>query len=244
MTRLLVSVRDEEEAHLALAAGVDLIDVKEPSSGSLGAASPHLWRAVTRMCDGACPVSAALGELLSDHVNELAACTQGLSFAKVGLAGCGDVDDWVERWRKCLARLPEGVAAVAVAYADATIARAPSPEAVLENATSLGCRAFLFDTFRKDGSTLLDHITQERLNRLVTRGQSLGMTVVLGGSLTAAHVPLIFETQADYLAVRGAVCRQSRESRLDQSLVLCLLDTIRKHAAMAAHDLASRPALR
>ncbi len=40
MTRLLVSVRSAAEAEIALSAGADLIDVKEPSRGSLGAADP------------------------------------------------------------------------------------------------------------------------------------------------------------------------------------------------------------
>ena len=38
MTKLLVSVRSVAEARIALAGGVDLIDVKEPRRGSLGAA--------------------------------------------------------------------------------------------------------------------------------------------------------------------------------------------------------------
>ena len=42
MSRLLVSVRSAAEAEVALGAGADLIDVKEPSRGSLGAADPAL----------------------------------------------------------------------------------------------------------------------------------------------------------------------------------------------------------
>ena len=38
MTRVLVSVRDALEARIALDCGVDLIDVKEPLRGPLGAA--------------------------------------------------------------------------------------------------------------------------------------------------------------------------------------------------------------
>ena len=39
MPKLLLSVRNALEANLALEAGVDLIDIKEPSAGPLGAAS-------------------------------------------------------------------------------------------------------------------------------------------------------------------------------------------------------------
>ena len=63
MTRLLVSVRSADEARTALAAGVDLIDVKEPARGSLGAASPGVVADVVGAVAGRVPVSAALGEL-------------------------------------------------------------------------------------------------------------------------------------------------------------------------------------
>ena len=36
MTQLLVSVKNSEEAMLVLAAGVDIIDLKDPSMGALG----------------------------------------------------------------------------------------------------------------------------------------------------------------------------------------------------------------
>ena len=63
MMRLLVSVRDADEAKVALAAGVDLIDVKEPLRGALGAADAEQIAAVVREVNGRVPVSAALGEL-------------------------------------------------------------------------------------------------------------------------------------------------------------------------------------
>ena len=46
MTGLLVSVRDSSEAQAALKGGVDLIDIKEPRAGALGAASVGTWRKI------------------------------------------------------------------------------------------------------------------------------------------------------------------------------------------------------
>ncbi len=56
MTGLLVSVRDAEEAADAVAAGADLIDVKEPRGGSLGATSPAVMAEVVRSVAGRRPV--------------------------------------------------------------------------------------------------------------------------------------------------------------------------------------------
>ena len=72
MTRLLVSVRDASEALAALRGGAALIDVKEPRLGSLGAATPEVWREVRRVVPTEVPCSAALGELkdVTDFVAE------------------------------------------------------------------------------------------------------------------------------------------------------------------------------
>jgi uncharacterized protein (UPF0264 family) len=81
---LLVSVRSAEEAAAALAGGADLIDVKEPSRGSLGRADDATIAAVVRTVGGQRPVSAALGEL-RDHPSPCA--VPGLAYLKWGLAG-------------------------------------------------------------------------------------------------------------------------------------------------------------
>ena len=48
MTGLLVSVRDAKEAQQAVSGGADVIDVKEPAHGALGAADPTVWSQVRR----------------------------------------------------------------------------------------------------------------------------------------------------------------------------------------------------
>lgn len=94
-TQLLVSVRDSAEAAIALDAGADIIDVKEPNLGSLGFAGSETVQAVVDLVDGRCPVSAALGECtdwLNDEGVWSAVATAPvfpgpLSFVKLGLHG-------------------------------------------------------------------------------------------------------------------------------------------------------------
>ena len=47
--KLLVSVIDEAEARLAVAGGVDVVDVKNPAEGSLGAPAPAVIEQVRRV---------------------------------------------------------------------------------------------------------------------------------------------------------------------------------------------------
>ena len=63
MTGLLVSVRSAAEARAALLGGADLIDVKEPLRGSLGAADADRLREISEVVSGQLTLSAAWGEL-------------------------------------------------------------------------------------------------------------------------------------------------------------------------------------
>ncbi len=166
MTRLLVSVRDAEEAQIAVAEGVDLIDVKEPLRGALGAADARTIDSIARCVAGRAPLSAAMGELLEAIPLPPRLASQ-LRYAKFGLAGCARHVDWKERWQRAIANLPAGVAAVAVAYADADAAGSPKVDSVLAQARAVGCAAVLFDTFEKSGGSLIDHIGLSRLRHLI-----------------------------------------------------------------------------
>ena len=148
MTKLLISVRNAVEAQIAVDAGADLIDVKEPAHGSLGAADPGILEAVLQQVNDRRPLSAALGELLS-AVPLPAAFAGRLRYAKFGLAGCGTFDGWIALWQQAIERLPRGVEPVAVAYADWQSALAPDPWHVLERAHALRCAGVLVDTHDK-----------------------------------------------------------------------------------------------
>src|SRR5918911_1695842 len=63
--KLLVSVVDAAEARLAVAGGVDVVDVKNPAEGSLGAAAPGVIAEVREAIPAELPLSAAIGDLPS-----------------------------------------------------------------------------------------------------------------------------------------------------------------------------------
>ena len=231
MTRLLVSVRNADEACRALAGGADLIDVKEPSRGSLGAASPEALGKVLEAIAGRVPVSAALGELLDVQPSELAHVSPQLAFAKLGMAGCARQAEWPRVWAAALARLPASVGRVAVVYADWRTAAAPSPEATLELAKSLDCAAVLVDTFDKSRGSLCELWSDAEL-RFVATVREAGLLAVVAGSLTIGDLARVRAIGADFVAVRGAVCRDSREGRLEARLVERFARALREPAAM------------
>ncbi len=225
-TRLLVSVRNPSEARDALAAGADLIDLKEPRRGSLAPVSPRTVQSVVDVVARRVPLSAAQGELLADVPPDPGALAAslwhlscGVSLAKFGLAGCAQCDDWPARLAQALGALPPTTRGVGVIYADCETAVAPQPLEVIEQAQALGCRAVLVDTWQKGERGLLDWWSLPQCEGYVDRIRRTGMLAVLGGSLTSATIRQLLPLEPDYVAVRGAVCRRSRGGRLDPELV-------------------------
>ena len=216
---LLVSVRSANEALLALAGGAALIDVKEPGRGSLGYSNPAVWREVQAAIASRVPTSAALGELLTDPVETLAAQAAGFAYAKIGLAGCGSEPLWREKWLSALRCLPQSVAPVAVAYADWEQAQAPRPAEVLRVAMEFSVAMLLVDTWDKRGGRLLDQLPLEQLAQLARDTERAEIGLVLAGSLTMEMLPQLLPLHPQYVAVRGAVCRGKRTDDIDARLV-------------------------
>lgn len=211
MTRLLVSVRDREEALAAIDAGADLIDIKEPQRGALGRAKATTIAEITQAVAGRVPVSAAFGELTDWNEAEAVRfgdTIRGIQFAKIGLAMCARLPDWQMRWQAFNGCLPESAARVAVIYADAA-ACAPASDEVLEQAVHANCRAVLIDTFDKNTGALLTHWGQPQIQKTIQRIRSYGMMVVLGGSLDASAITTLLPLAPDLIAVRTAVCKSS-----------------------------------
>src|SRR5262249_22964466 len=129
VSHLLVSVRSAAEAVAALEGGADLIDVKEPSRGSLGRADDRVIADVIQAVAGRKPVSAACGELLEWLVSpQRKQGSPQLRYAKWGLAGCCGFGDWPLLLETAAEQLPVDCRPVAVAYADWQRAAAPPPD--------------------------------------------------------------------------------------------------------------------
>lgn len=229
ITRLLVSVRSADEAEQCLDAGVDLIDIKEPMHGSLGAAELDTVADVVARIAGRAPLSVALGELV--EARGLPPHFAGeVRFAKFGMADCAHRPDWHDRWRAAIERLPARVAPVAVGYADWKSAGAPPPEVILERAKSLNCQAFLIDTFDKRAGDLLAHLSEQQLNGLLQAARRARLLCVFAGSLCLGAIERLSPLAPDYFAVRGAACGGKRCDALDAARLRELVEVVRSLA--------------
>jgi uncharacterized protein (UPF0264 family) len=227
--KLLVSVVDAGEARLAAEAGADIIDVKNPAEGSLGAPSPAVIAAVRAAVPEALPVSAAIGDMPNlpgtAALAALGAAHSGAAFVKVGLWGVSTEAEAVALLHTVREAAPEAVV-VAGAYADAPrVASAPlAPELLPRVAGAAGVDVCLLDTAVKDGRGLLDWLAPDALTALVTEAHELGLAIALAGALRADDLPVVGATGADIVGVRSAACTDDRRTgSLDPTRVRALL---------------------
>jgi uncharacterized protein (UPF0264 family) len=230
--KLLVSVVDAGEARAAAAAGADIVDVKNPAEGSLGAPSPAVIADVRAAVPAELPVSAAIGDMPdlpgTAALAALGAARSGAAFVKVGLWGVSTEADAVGLLRAVrdgLADVP-GAVVVAAAYADARrLAHAPlAPELLPRVARAAGVGACLLDTAVKDGRGLLEWLAPGALTSLVADAHAGGLEMALAGALRAEDLPVVRDTGADIAGVRAAACRDGRRAGpLDAARVRSLL---------------------
>jgi (5-formylfuran-3-yl)methyl phosphate synthase len=216
--RLLVSVTDAAEARVAVGADVDIVDVKNPAEGSLGAPRPGVIERVRRVVPPERPVSAAIGDLPdlpgTAALAALGAARSGAAYVKVGLWGTPTTDGAVAVLRAVREALDGGATVIAAAYADAERASGNPlpPRALVAAAHRAGAGGCLLDTALKDGRGLFEWLTPEELAALVAEAHAAGLEMALAGALRAEDLSLVRATGADIAGVRAAACRDGRRT--------------------------------
>jgi hypothetical protein len=240
--KLLVSVIDAAEARLAVAGGVDVVDVKNPAVGSLGAAAPHVIAEVRAVVPAAMPLSVAIGDLPvvpgTAALAALGAARSGADIVKLGLWGTSTVEEAVAVLRAAREAVDGDATVVAVAYADA--ARVPTrplaPPELVTAARRAGVRGCLLDTAIKDGRGLLSWLSPDALAGLVAEAHGGGLEMALAGELRADDLAAVRATGADIAGVRSAACRDDRRTaaldprRIAQLRSACAADAPRAPA--------------
>lgn len=143
---LLVSVRDSQEARLARLCGVDWIDLKNPDSGALGAATEATAAAVARELQPPDSfdkpanrlTSAAVGELRDMPIEAAKSLARYFPLLKVGLSGLRNQPNWPEQLAEFANTVTlAGARLVPVIYADYVVCDAPAPAQIVEVAARL-----------------------------------------------------------------------------------------------------------
>ncbi|EHK56746.1 (5-formylfuran-3-yl)methyl phosphate synthase [Allomesorhizobium alhagi] len=207
MTKMLASVTGVAEAEIAISGGVDIIDLKDPKAGALGAVAIDTIRQTVSSVAGRRATSAVCGdlpmepEIIRAKAEEIAAT--GVDFVKVGFFPSGNI----AACSAALAPLAARTKLIAVMFADL----APDFEFLPVFAKD-GFHGAMVDTAQKAKGRLLDHLPPERIPAFVDRARSHGLAVGLSGSLEAPDIPRLLPFAPDFLGFRGALCDQSERT--------------------------------
>lgn len=209
--QFLASVRNEEEARLALSGGANIIDCKEPAAGALGALPPSIVRAVRAALPASVPVSATIGDRACDGAQWSKAADQmasaGADYIKIGLFAHGDA-------RAAIASMAQSNLRgrlVAVMLADC------GPDlTLLEPLRDAGFSGVLLDTADKASGALPDIVSEAFLQTFLAAARTNGLFAGLAGGLRLEHVVRMKALQPDIIGFRGALCGGSqRKGALD-----------------------------
>jgi (5-formylfuran-3-yl)methyl phosphate synthase len=233
MTGVLASVRTLDEALIAARAGADIIDLKSPERGSLGALPTADVREIVAGLNGSRPVSATVGDLPMDApivAGATAAMFEtGVDYVKVGFFPTGD-SSAVLKALESLSR--DGCRIVAVLFGDCQ----PGPDwpARLTEAGFAGC---MLDTLDKRRGALTDVCTSQFLEHFVAAVRQTPMLCGLAGSLGFGDIATLLALQPDYLGFRGALCAgHERTQALDEERVRRIADEVRRLDRHRAED--------
>jgi len=238
--QLMISVISAEEAKEAAAAGANILDVKNPAEGSLGAQFPRVIKQVKNVSGGLVKVSAAIGDMPNlpgtASLAALGAAACGADYVKVGLFGPRNESESIFLLREVRQALRDypGVAVIAAGYADAERAGTLNPLWLPHIAASAGVAGCLLDTAIKDGHNLFDFLTPDVLRILANEAHAAGLLFGLAGALREQDLPLIRDIGADVVGVRTAACRDhQRSGPLDAGQVRRLCEIIAQPHAEA-----------
>jgi (5-formylfuran-3-yl)methyl phosphate synthase len=203
-TKLLASVMNLEEAQIALDGGADIIDLKNPLAGALGALPLDDIRAIVKMINQQRPVSATIGDLPMEP-NIICAAVEatantGVDYIKIGFFKSDNLRDCIT----ALSPLAQQHKLIAVLFAD------QQPDfSLLDDFAKAGFHGVMLDTADKQNGSLRDHIQAIDLIEFIMLSRKHKMLCGLAGSLRISDVKELIGLQSDYLGFRGALCEGS-----------------------------------
>ncbi len=224
--RLLVSPMNIAEAKAALAGGADIIDVKNPREGSLGANFPWAIRAVVDLAAGRVPVSATIGDLEfkpgTASLAALGAAASGADYVKAGLLGVKTPEQALEMMTGIVRAVKDydlRKKVVASGYSDFARAGSISPMLLPAVAAEAGADLVMVDTAVKDGRSIFDFMSEQELSDFISAGRDHGLEVALAGTIGFGHLNALKCLDPDIIGVRGIVCGGDRRAAVQAELV-------------------------
>ncbi len=238
--KLLVSVKNVLECMNAIEGKADIVDVKNPEEGALGACTPKTIREIVKISHNfnlSC--SAAIGDV--QHVGNASLAASGAAmcgadYIKVGLktedtkiAG-SLMKEVVKEVRKYKNLNDENIKVVAVGFADWQRANTFPVEELYDVGLTSNCDVLMIDTSIKDGKNLFDFVKEKEILNFAKTAHAFGFEVGIAGSLRNKEISILKNIkEIDVIGVRGAVCPNfERKGEIDKDMVKELKENLER----------------
>ncbi len=234
--KVLISIRSFEELFPAIEGGADIIDLKNPSEGSLGASFPWLIKKI-RNYSNDFTLSVAIGDMpnlpgtAALAASGAAAC--GADIVKVGLLGPNSFEEGVkllESVVKATKDINKNILVVGAGYSDFKIFNGIDSMNIPAICNSAGADVAMLDTYIKDGRKLFDFLDIEHLRKFVSKTHEYNLLAALAGSLEPKDINILNDLGADVTGFRSAVCSES-----DRKNGVLEIDRVREIVEISHH---------
>lgn len=226
MIKLLISVKNAEEAKLAIEAGADMIDLKDPAVGALGNLPNAISNDIIQAINGQVIVSATVGEEVVNATQLLALIdakfSMGVDIVKLSLSPLFEDNDFTEAIKQRITQ--HQLKLVAVLFADQ-----PLDFNWLPRLADIGFYGVMLDTARKKNNLLLclDEIT---IGKFVKMCEAHQLQSGLAGALRVEYVPRLVGYLPSYIGFRSGVCENNiRQNHLLPAAVKKIKEQLYKH---------------
>ncbi len=212
--KLLVSVTNGTEALEAIKGRANIVDVKNPREGSLGANFPRVIRQVKEIVPDHIEVSATIGDLPNlpgtASLAALGATACGANYVKAGLLGVktsAEATHLIKEVRRAVRDYSDTPKVIAAGYADFKTVGCVNPSKLPQIACKAKADGVMIDVKVKDSkSKLFNLLDGETLKKFVEEAHDCNLLAALAGSLDRQDLPRLYDLGADVIGVRKAVC--------------------------------------
>jgi len=238
--KLLISPQNVEEAIEAVAGGADIIDVKNPKEGPLGANFPWVIREIKQFISGGVELSCTLGEAPnlpgSMALAAFGAASLKVDYVKVGLSNVHTVQNAVgllEGVVRAVRMCDSKIKVVVAGYGDYFRVNSIEPQFVVQAAFVAKADVVMLDTAVKDGKNLFAFQSCQQLEAFIGFAHKQGLGVALAGSLQGQDLGVVKGLGVDFVGLRGAACENNNRDTgsITRERVRALVENIKQTTA-------------
>jgi len=231
VTGFLASVATPGEMETVRAGGADIVDLKDPAKGALGAWDTAALDAAVARWRGWGPEAPQLSATIGDQPMRpeiVVAAAERVAATGVPLVKLGVLPEGAAACLDALRPLARRTRLIAVFFADRGV-----DLSLVEAAADAGFAGVMVDTADKAAGGLRRHMDDTALSGFVAAARGRNLLTGLAGSLALDDVASLAALAPDYLGFRGALCDGGRTGRLDAEAVARVHDALKGRRAAA-----------